>query len=271
MGSMEFLQLTEASMRSATSRSGASEFGEILRILEGRAAPSIPSGSIGPAWTLADQTLWRRGSATVPSAEVTSLSPAAGSVTLAVRAFGALLPTIGPVRKIVAPPTPNQAAVVISVKFGIVTALFGADLEASANPMIGWQAAIQSIAGQACRAHIFKIPHHGSANADEPQIWTTLLAPDPYSALTPFTRGTTPLPRATDIARLRRRTANLYATARPTRLPAVRRSPAVERTLKEMSVRPRALSGAMGHVRIRANSATPSAIHVDVFNGAFRI
>jgi hypothetical protein len=267
----EFFQLIEASRRVVTTWPGASEFASILRILEARAPAGTRPGAIGPSWTMCDQRVWQSAASRLPKAEIFSLSPSPSSITLAVRAFERLLPTVGPARKIVAPPTPNQAAVAISVTVGSVSALLGADLEASGDPTRGWQAIINSSGRPRETAHIFKVPHHGSANADDPQVWDTLLVPNPRAALTPFTRGATPLPRLADVGRLKTRTDEAYATGRPAGWAPARRDAAVARTLKEMNVRLRALSGPMGHVRIRSDSRDPTRMRVEVSNGAYKL
>ena len=195
LGSGEFFQLVVANREVKTKWPGASEFDSILRIIEARAPAGTRPASIGPSWTNSDQRLWQSPTGRLPAAEVFSLSPSAGSVNRALRAFAELLRGAGPTKKIVSPPTPNEAAVAISVTVGNVTALLGADLEASGDPTVGWQAIINSTARPQSRAHIFKVPHHGSANADDPQVWSTLLTPDPRATLTPFTRGKTPYTR----------------------------------------------------------------------------
>jgi hypothetical protein len=188
-------------------------------------------------------------------------------MTQAFRAFAALLPQIGPVRKVVAP-GPNDQAIVIWIKIGTVNVLLGADLEAGGNPNVGWKAILASHTRPVAQARIFKVPHHGSADADEPDVWRVLLVPDPIAALTPYSRGATPLPRSSDIARLKSRTPTAYLTAKTGGWSPPRRDSAVERMLKETAVAHRAVSGPMGHVRIRGKSTATSAPAVQLFNGA---
>ena len=117
-------------------------------------------------------------------------------------------------------------------------------------------------------ADLFKVPHHGSPNADCPEVWQRLLTADPVSVLTPFTSGKG-LPQAEEIARLRGRTTNLYCTALPkAKLP--RRDSMVEKKLRDRTRI--AVEGKLGHVRVRWSAVDPVAAPVvDLFDGAYKV
>ncbi|MBI1894644.1 MAG: MBL fold metallo-hydrolase [Candidatus Rokubacteria bacterium] len=271
LNSDEFFQLTAFSRRAMTEWPGTAEFEAVLAILEQRAPAGVRPAAIGPTWAVANQRLWQRSATgSIPSAEVYALSPSAAALTLAINGFADMLPVAGPARKLVAL-TPNQAAVAVWIVFGSFNILLGSDLEASTNPLIGWHAIITSQARPTGLAHVFKVPHHGSDDADEPAVWTTMLVPNPCAVLTPFIKGPSPLPRPTDISRLKARTNELYCTAAPKGWAPPRRDPAVERTLRETVRARRAISGPMGHVRIRAQHSAPNSLQVDLFNGAHRL
>ena len=61
-----------------------------------------------------------------------------------------------------------------------IAALLGEDLEKS-----GWTAILQSEARPAERAAAFKVQHHGSASADEQEVWTRMLEAAPFAVLAP--------------------------------------------------------------------------------------
>jgi hypothetical protein len=154
-----------------------------------------------------------------------------------------------------APMGPNQLCVTIWLKVGLLDVLLGADLEHVPGRTEGWRAIIESQERPEGRAGVFKVPHHGSNNADCPECWTTLLQ-QPVAILTPYTPAR--LPRADDLARICNATRWVYLTGNPMGYSTPRRDSAVEKTLREMSVRRRALTGPVGHVRLRSDARDPN-------------
>jgi hypothetical protein len=117
---------------------------------------------------------------------------------------------------------------------------------------------------------VFKVPHHGSVSADNPNVWEIMLESNPYALLTPFARGRS-LPTQGDIARLKTKTPNLYCTAKIGGWAPPKRDSAVEKTLKEVVRARKAIIGPMGHVRIRVMQHSFASIRAEVFNGAYQV
>ena len=115
------------------------------------------------------------------------------------------------------------------IRFGTQSSLLGADLIACADPLTGWRAVVKSPPYPGHRACVFKIPHHGSSTADEPQVWERLLEDQPIAVVTPYTRSK--IPGAADVQRLRSRTANLFATGPSAGTKPKSRGKAVDRTV----------------------------------------
>jgi hypothetical protein len=141
---------------------------------------------------------------------------------------------------------------VLWLKVGLLAVLLGADLEHVSGRTEGWQAIIDSADRPEGRAAFFKVPHHGSENADCPACWTDLLLDQPIAILTPYSPSM--LPKPADIGRLCARTPLVFLTGDPTRYSLPRRENAVEKTLREVAVTRRALAGQMGHVRLRCDA-----------------
>lgn len=270
--SSEFFQLAVASKAVKTDWPGAREFGEVFELVERRlVARKVPAGIAGLRWVAGDQRLFHEAAtADRPAAEVWALSPSSGSITQANRAIGALLPRVGPTRKVLEPGA-NDLAVAAWVEVGTTRILLGSDLERGGNPAVGWQAVIGSQTRPPGQAAILKVPHHGSAGSDDPLLWTTLLVNKPVAILTPYSRGVSPLPTPSDVARITANAAAAYITARTGGWPSPRRDAAVERTLKETVRARKALTGPMGHVRVRGPADDPERAIVQLFNGAFKL
>lgn len=248
----EFLQIVAAGTRTMSRAAGTAEFGSILQLLRERAPSGARAASIGPDWTIENQLVWSRSSRPGdPGAELYSLSPSPAAVSLAIREFGQLLPRAdnSPKKNLVRQ-QPNDASVVLWARIGGNRFLLGADLEHSSNPLTGWNAIVGSSRRPTGAAEVLKVAHHGSATAEHPGIWSTLLTPDPLAIVTPYRRSG--LPSDTDIARLLGKTRKVYLTA-PTRLPEPpRRDAVVERMARVVARDRRAIEGPIGHVCVRA-------------------
>ena len=144
--------------------------------------------------------------------------------------------------------------------------LLGSDLEETPNPNTGWSVIVDSNTRPSGKASVFKVPHHGSRNADQPRVWSEMIEDKPYAVLTPFNSGFTSLPTKRDAERICRRTENAYSTAR---LPkAMKRNPTVERTIKEVTRKFRTISSAIGHVRLRKATDSDIPWAVDLIGDA---
>jgi len=79
-------------------------------------------------------------------------------------------------------------------------------------------------------ARMFKVPHHGSSDADEVAIWNDHLRADAVYAVTRFNNGDRSLPGDDDRARMRGRNPAGHVVGAPSdgvivRLPTVKRWP----------------------------------------------
>jgi hypothetical protein len=107
-------------------------------------------------------------------------------------------------------PTPNAASVVLAVRGPMGDLLLGADLERE-----GWPAAMSSVLAQGLIARMFKVPHHGSEDADAPEVWANHLRSDAVYAMTRFNNAERSLPSNDDRARMRARTPSGHVVGQP--------------------------------------------------------
>lgn len=208
----EFFKIVASSVqRGLDGPSGVTELEASLELLAQR----------GVAPQFAQQDMRLLAIADPPASEVWALAPSSTSVGVALNAFASALPKVGLQRGAVARPKRNPACVVLLLRVGEVDVLLGADLESSSDPRRGWQAVAAAPGCPKTRAQLVKIPHHGSADADDDAMWEQLVCDEPHAALTPFVQGRVTLPRETDEQRIRARTPNAWLTRRG----ATRRSP----------------------------------------------
>lgn len=267
MKRQEFLELVKLhEPGSMSSNSGVREFHRILDVLEGRGA-----GRSTTQWAHADRCLYRRpANGQLPACEVYSLSPSDTAVTQAFQRWGTMLTqSVGPGSRVPAE-NPNYAAVVLWVRVGTRIVLLASDLENTAQNGTGWSAVLSSTGRPDGRAAVVKVSHHGSQSGDHPDVWSTLLDPDPVAVLTPFSRGRHQLPTPADICRIRGQSSRAFITAPPRLRRSRRRSGLVGRTLRETTRYVREAHPPVGHVRLRAPSTgtSPSEWRAQCFGQA---
>ena len=209
------------------------------------------------------------------SCEIWSLSPSDSVFQTFLGSIDNLLPGEGQGKSRIPNLSPNDAAVVLLVKVGDFAVLLGSDMERR-----GWLEILNNKARQSTKASVFKVPHHGSENANEPDVWEQMLKSKPFAALTPWHRGGHTLPRETDVQRILSDTSHAYASARKSAFSSthVRRPRMVERTIKESDIKLHRLATSPSAIRLRRplNSNTDwsiemfgSACHLNNFaNGA---
>lgn len=259
----EFFELAQFSKSSITTRPGMEQFSKILSILAERKQGRLESR--GPEWASICKVLYVERNQR-PLCEVTSLSPSNGQITLFLNQIGSLLPVEYNQQRRLVSVQPNHAAVVLWVCVENTRVLLGSDLEETPNPNTGWSVIVESKNRPLGKASVFKVPHHGSRNADQPRVWSEMIEHKPHAVLTPFNLGLTSLPTKRDAERICRRTENAYSTAR---LPkTIKRNPTVERTIKEVTRKFRTISSAMGHVRLRKAADSDDSWNVDLIGDA---
>jgi len=252
----EFLTLVAARRDSRMpAASGVEELSSVLEILERRTGDRHRRRAVGPEWAMADRLLFEGGShESVPDFRVTALSPSSATMTIAKRDFRGLFDAARNPNQVLPARSLNELSVVLWVSIGEAHVLLGGDLESSADPARGWDAVVASRSWSRQRAKLFKVPHHGSANADSPDVWSEMLGSAPLAGLTPYALGGVMLPGPEDVARLLERTPRLYITAGPARWTPPRRPSGVERTMREAGRARRVVRGPMGHIQVRWDS-----------------
>jgi hypothetical protein len=228
---------------------GVREFFHILERLKVRAigSPIVPPIT----WSLSDKLLWRRVEANrCPQATVTALSPSDASVTMALNHIGDLIPRTGTRRKPIAARRPNHTAVVIQVEVGEQSILLGADLEETGHPRTGWEVIVDSTTRPQVPSSVFKVPHHGSKNADQPRVWSEMLTKQPVAVLAPFRRGQK-LPTEEDRKRICGYTPQAFWTASTKELKPVAHNRVAEKIIRDTVKSIHELEGQVGHIRLR--------------------
>lgn len=261
--SEDFCKLIGAlTSKSKMQSSGVDEFSKILPMFKNRPIQLA----------VANRCLWRNshqvGAETIPIS-VHSLSPSDQAIVRSYQAIAALIPQEkDPVKRVQDQP-PNHGAVVIWIEIGPIKILLGSDLEETGNENTGWSAIIGSSERPAGQAEVFKIPHHGSQTGHHLQIWTELVAHVHLSGVTPFGRGKVTLPSQSDIDRILGHSRMSYITASSRHRSPRKRSPMVEKSMKEVVRSIKVVELSTGQVRFRKKiSATSTNWTVDLWGTA---
>ena len=211
---------------------------------------------VSPLWATASRCIYRSS-----SCEVWSLSPNDEAYTLFLKSLAPSSET-GPGHRSDSL-TPNELSVALMVHFDSgVSCLFGADLERR-----GWTALLRDDARPQFKSSVFKVPHHGSANAHLQEVWDELLDPEPIAILAPWRRGGGALPRKEDVTRILTRSREGYTTTNATRR-AVTRDRWVKKRLKSVGAHIMPEFGPPGMIRLRRSMTGESSWRVNLFGSA---
>jgi hypothetical protein len=242
----EFLAIANRRDSSSRFTSGIEELARVRSIMDGKVRNDEPA----ICFLSAVKRIRNKPDSVVT--EIWALSPSDADAQRGIEHVAALIERPGPGAKRVPSLEPNDVSVVLLLETIAGAILLGADLEHFVSSRTrGWHAIIDHDARPNSKATLFKIPHHGSYNADCPEVWQHLVIADAVSVLSPFERGRSPLPRPSDAQRIRGNTPNSFTTSDRRNL-AIRRPNAVEKMIREStrSFRPERLR--MGQLQVRS-------------------
>jgi hypothetical protein len=158
---------------------------------------------------------------------------------------------------------PNASSVVVWITVGETSILLGGDLEVQSDATRGWTAVIGAEMRDGARATLVKIPHHGSTNAYDAEMWIQMLVENPIAVLSPFIWGRHGLPNTTERAVICAHTDRAFITHDQSA--TARIDPTVQQTLSEAAAEFAVLEVEPGHVRARGVGTDPSSWQVELF------
>ena len=210
-----------------------------------------------PVWATANRRVVRRN-----RCDVWSLSPDDAAFESFVRSVASLVLQSTEPQGAKHHTRRNDLSIALWIRCGDAVCLLGADVEKR-----GWTAILNNPERPQRRASVFKVPHHGSSNADMPEAWNQLLESEPLAILAPWRRGAGVLPRKDDVRRILSRTPCAYASARST-AGAVKRHGMVAKTVRGARARMRIGLGPVGMVRLRRSLANEQSWRVNLLGSA---
>lgn len=216
-----------------------------------------------PRHALASRILFRSGCSTI-----TSLSPTDDVFQRFLAFIGQQLPSVGTSKTRIQSLSPNDVAVALWVDVQYFSLLLGADLEKR-----GWVSVLSDQLPNG-RASAFKIPHHGSRNAHEPEVWQRMVTSDPIAVVTPWRRGGKALPTRQDVERILALAPSAFCSSGSVGMPrsrSIHANRAVSRTLRESGVRLRSLTGSTSAVRLRRPIGSETHWSVTLLGNACRL
>jgi len=190
-----------------------------------------------------------------PQTRMIALSPSNTAVTQAISKLVESKPTDGSGRvKNVVPESENLNAVAIHFTFGEFSAVLGSDLEETGNMQTGWSAVFQSgIVGDLSlsTSSLYKVAHHGSETGHHEKIWSDLLAENPISITTPYTRSGLPAPD--NINRVTALSSEFLVSRDPNSGKKIKRDSMVDREMRAIVKARKSVNDKMGHIQIRVS------------------
>lgn len=164
-------------------------------------------------------------------------------------------------------PEPNLQSIVSLVSIEDFGVLLGADLEVTKDVELGWEGVLQGKM-LSRKANIFKVPHHGSENGFNKQIWDKLLKPNPNLAITPIRTGKTILPTSPMVNKLLNYAPNSYITANPYADEVAKHNHTIRKAIKSTGLKIKKLSYELGHIRFRKDLRDDTPLSCEQFGTA---
>ena len=213
-----------------------------------------------PLWAIADRLVL-----TEDDCDVWSLSPSDAVVADFLRSICSGRVQEGEKKDRLPTLSPNRMSVALWVTVKDIVALLGGDL-----PKNEWLNILEHCQSRDGTASVFKVPHHGAPDADDPRIWAEMLDPEPYAVVTPWHRGGKSRPTGRDVRRLLSYSEHAYATTRGVSI--VRRNRELQRLIRrstaDTNIDLRSAVAPAGAIRLRKAIDKAGDWKVKLFGGA---
>ena len=257
----EFMTVMEAYAQSnVPQKTGVDELRAVFDELESSKRHIRRAGAGTEIWHQSGG--WNRDSF---NCQIKALGPSDAMATASAKSIAELVCDQGPQCR--APSQKNLTSIVLWVSVGTDGFILGGDMPE--KPHRGWTVILDEFEDALRDGFAYKVAHHGSKNSHHHNVWTHFLRSEPYALLAPFIGGATRLPGKSDVNRILDYTNNGFITAPPTLTGRRRkRTPPVERVMKEGMGNIREVIMTQGQVRIRMRPGQPDSIKVQLFNGA---
>jgi beta-lactamase superfamily II metal-dependent hydrolase len=203
----QFLTLVEMDRRlfPEVRKRALAEYGRAFEIVRERAAAR--GGMLPLKYAILERVLLDHGD----DVKVLALSPSDQAHTRSLQALANAFAAARSSRK-VGRIDPNELAIALWVEVGGKRILLGADL-LKGPAGCGWGAILQFF-NPSTKADVYKVAHHGSANAHHDGIWDQLLVKEPVALPAPYRVGK-PVPTPDDRKRVCSLTSKAHITAKP--------------------------------------------------------
>jgi len=174
---------------------------------------------------------------------------------------------------IIKKPDPNMQSIVSCINIGqdSTFVIFGADLENSNQPGLGWNSILKSnMLNSKCK--IFKVPHHGSKTSFDYNVWTELIDEAPYLATAPLVNGKhTLLPTIEMIKNLCSFSDKNYLTSDPYLAKEEKFDKKEGKLIKHLGLSIKKIPFEYGHIRFRKELSSKESIEVQLDGSALKL
>ncbi len=175
------------------------------------------------------------------------LAPSGDAISQSKRAFAHLLKAATQGSGRISARDPNTFSIALLVTVGDFSVLLGGDVIRGTDKW-GWRHIVAHYpVDQPVSVH--KVPHHGSSNAYEPDIWEHWLAKDCVNVITPYRPSR--LPREDAVARMATHAMPIWATAQPGDIKPSSAVTKARTSTRDVSTRIEEAGGVVGRVRYR--------------------
>jgi len=247
--------------------SSTKEFKECLEIMASRDS-SIIRASSNKVLLKEHPTL---SSGSTITSEINALSPSETVVAAFDRELSVLMDNFRLSTVAVPEKSANEKSVAVFVRCGNFSAILGADLEIGKNNREGWRDIENNCNVISKKAMLYKVPHHGSSNAYDRNIFKNLVDDDAIIKLTPWNKKNK-LPEPLMISEYKTHTSKLYITSSiDVSYKAKKRDKSLGKIIKLFNIKLTEMKFREGIIRTRFNCNEDRIASIETSGNAFQI
>lgn len=150
-------------------------------------------------------------------------------------------------------PDDNLLSIVLLLEHGTGGFLLGSDLENFNDDKRGWKNVVKNYESTNVKPFLFKIPHHGSQNGYNEDVWKQILAKFPISIITVYNKGLK-LPKDEEIERIKKLSKAVYVVGNKDTKKGKDIIKSVKNSMPNVNIS--MISTELGIVRYRKNTKT---------------
>lgn len=229
--------------------SSYSEFNKCLEIIADRGETVISA--------IENKCLYNQFLGGATNCEVYSIAPSDYTMQKFDHEIGELITEYGSPSKKIPRNSANAKSVAVFLKLGIHRVILGGDLENASDPKEGWINILKNSTVIDKKSTLFKIPHHGSENGFNDEVWSKLLDQNCIGKITPWNKNNG-LPEVEMLYKYCSLSDNVYMTKSSISSKQKARDKQIEKMVERLNIKLKEVKCKLGIIQSRITLDDPS-------------